>query len=124
MKLWITPKSSFEGRLKHGHPLSRAVKREKLFDSLAIAEIHQRNSCLLLEQAAQPRRAQARMASEFVQTDSIISVADVTCGFIIGWMDVLDCDIGGVFEVLLRGEERIAEPGIEQTGLPTRGGNF
>ena len=124
MELRVAAKARFQRGVKHLQPLARAIEREKFFHSLAVAEIHQRQSRLLFEQAAQTRRAQAGAAGKFVQSKFVALVTNKSRGFFDGWVNIMHRHVGGAFKIMPRGEQRVTQSGIEETRMVARGGDF
>lgn len=124
VELRVAAEAGFERSVEHREALASAVELQKFFDALAVAEIHECDAGLLLEQTAQARRAQAGSAREFVQARRGGFVADQARGAFDGGMNVAHGDIGGVFEILPGIEQRVAQAGIEVAGTFARGGDF
>ena len=57
MELRVAAETGFQRRIEHRQPLAGSVNLQEPFDALAVAEIHQGNAGLLLEQTAQARGA-------------------------------------------------------------------
>src|ERR1035441_8475280 len=107
MELRVAAKARFKRGVKHLQPLARAIEREKFFHSLAIAEIHQRQSRLLFEQAAQTRRAQAGATGKFVQSKFVALITNEPRGFFDGWVNIMNWHVGGAFKIMSRGKQQI-----------------
>ena len=124
MELRVAPETGCQRRVEHREALASAVEPQETFDALTVAEVHQRNAGLLLEQSAQARGAEAGTPGKFFRAQRGGFVADQPRGAFDGGMNVMHWNIGGMFEILPRAKQGVAQPGIEETGTIVRGGDF
>ena len=123
MELWIAAEASLERRVEHGPALPVAVEIEETLNALAIAEIDQGETCLLVKKPAEPACAEPSFTRNVRNRTIGSAVADKARGALHGGVNVLHGNSAGVLEAIPGEEQSIRESGVEQ-GLRLFGGKL
>src|ERR1700730_10567042 len=99
VKLRVAAKAGFQRGFQHRQTLAGAINPKKSFHALPVSKIHQRNSRLLLEQAAQTVWTQSRTPGKFSQCWGNAFITDEARGFFHGRMHVTHRHVSGLLEL-------------------------
>lgn len=115
MKLRIAAEACFEGGIEQGMPPSVFANTLKPLDALSVAHIHEVGPGLLLEEAAQPRRAETHSCGQLVQREPGAVAAKHACGTLYRRMQLVHRHARSSLETLPGLQQNVTEPGVEET---------
>lgn len=114
MELGIAAKARLKRRIEHRTSLAIPINVKKTFDALTVAEVDQRESCLLVEEATEASRAQSRIPCQFRKRPRGRAVPDQSRNAFYRGMYILYGDIARTLEAFPGEKQSVRNSRIQQ----------